>query len=182
MDMTNIAHTVAKFAPLLGGALAGPGGTIVGGLIAAAFGGDITQPDALQTLITADPDAAIKLKKIELDHQIELQRLLIQTAQNEIAMQCADNDSARQREISIDSTPFEHRDKTPAMLAYLLTVGLFIALASLFYFPIPQSNQEVILGIVTSLTTVWISAMGYYHGSSAGSRLKDMGMMRQLGG
>lgn len=68
------------------------------------------------------------------------------------------------------------------MLAYLLTIGLFVALASLFYLPIPENNQEVILGIVTSLTTVWISAMGYYHGSSSGSRLKDLGMMQHLQG
>ncbi len=151
-------------------------------MIASTFGGDINQPDALQELITADPAAALKLKQIELDHQIELQRLVIQAAQNEAATQYADNDSARQREVAIDSIPFSHRDKTPAMLAYLLTVGLFIALASLFYLPIPPRNQEVILGIVTSLTTVWISAMGYYHGSSSGSRLKDVGMIQQLQG
>lgn len=182
MDMTNIAHTVAKFAPLLGSALAGPGGAIIGGLVASAFGGDMNQPDALQELITSDPAAALKLKQIELDHQLELQRLLIQTAQSEIATQCADNDSARQREVAVDTIPLAHRDRTPAMLAYLLTIGLFVALASLFYLPIPENNQEVILGIVTSLTTVWISAMGYYHGSSSGSRLKDLGMMQHLQG
>jgi len=182
MDMINIAHTVAKFAPLLGSALAGPGGAMIGGLIASAFGGDINQLDALQALITTDPTAALKLKQIELDHQLELQRLFIQAAQNEVATQWADNDSARQREVAIDTTALAHRDRTPAMLAYLLTIGLFVALASLFYLPIPENNQEVILGIVTSLTTVWISAMGYYHGSSSGSRLKDLGMMQHLQG
>src|SRR6266567_3499280 len=112
MDMTNIAHTVAKFAPLLGSVLAGPSGAMIGGLVASVFGGDMNQPDALQALITNDPTAALKLKQIELDHQLELQRLLIQAAQSEIATQWADNDSARQREIAIDTTPLAHRDRT----------------------------------------------------------------------
>jgi hypothetical protein len=180
MDLSTLAQTIGKFAPLLGTVLAGPAGAAVGTLVAASLGGDINQPDALQNIIANDPAATTKLKQMEMDHQLELQRLLLQAAHDESTSLIADKDSARRREIAIDHSPLATRDKTPAFLAYLLTIGLFAALAFLFYFPIPTNNQEIIFGIVTSLTTVWISAMGYYHGSSSGSRFKDMSLMKHL--
>lgn len=180
MDITDLGRTVAKFAPLLGGALSGPCGATLGSIIASVFGTDASKPDRLQNIIITDPDAAVKLKQIESDHQLELQKMVIQAAQENLQNILSDRESARQREAAIDNTPFAARDKTPAILAYLLTLGVFIALASLFYLPIPQTNQEMILAIVTSLTTVWVGAMGYYHGSSSGSRLKDINLMKHL--
>lgn len=180
MDITDLGHTVARFAPLLGGALSGPCGATLGGIIASVFGTDTSKPDRLQNLIITDPDAAVKLKQIEVDHHLELQKMVIQAAQENLQNILADRESARQREILANHIPLAAREKTPAVLAYLLTLGVFVALASLFTFPVPSANQEVILAIVTSLTTVWVGAMGYYHGSSAGSRLKDVNIMRQL--
>jgi hypothetical protein len=176
MDLSDLGHTVAKYAPLLGGALSGPGGIAIGSILASVFGSDTNKPDKLQNLIITDPEAAIKLRQIESDHQLELRRMILQAAQ----MQQNDRENARKREADVDNTPMMKRDHTPAILAYMLTLGVFVALASLFYFPVPISNQEVILGIVTSLTTVWVGAMGYYHGSSSGSRMKDVGVFKIL--
>jgi uncharacterized protein (DUF427 family) len=180
MDLADLSHTVAKYAPLLGGALSGPGGMAIGSIIASVFGSDTNKPDRLQNLIITDPEAAIKLRQIESEHQLELRRMIIQAAQESMRSQQADRDSARQRETSVDNSPAIKRDHTPAVLAYMLTIGVFIALASLFYFPAPSTNQELIIGIVTSLTTVWVGAMGYYHGSSSGSRMKDLGLIKHL--
>lgn len=179
MEITDLGRTVARFAPLLGGALSGPCGATLGSIIASVFGTDTSKPDRLQNLIITDPDAAVKLRQIEADHHLELQKIVIQAAQENLQNILADRESARQRESLVDHTPLVAREKTPAILAYLLTLGVFVALASLFYFPVPPANQEVILAIVTSLTTVWVGAMGYYHGSSAGSRLKDINMMKE---
>lgn len=173
MEITDLSHTVARFAPLLGGALSGPFGVTVGSIIASVFGAESNKPDKLQNIIITDPNAAVKLKQIEADHQMELQRMVIQAA-------LTDRESARLREASVDRTPFSTRDKTPAFLAYMLTLGVFVALATLFCFPVPPANQEIIFTIVASLTTVWVGAMGYYHGSSSGSRLKDIGMLKHL--
>ena len=82
-----------------------------------------------------------------------------------------DRNSARQREAAI--TQAGKSDITPAVLAYILTIGVLAALYYLFTQTVPTNNKELIVSIVSALTTVWVGAMAYYHGSSAGSRSKD---------
>ena len=53
-------------APILGGALGGPAGAAVGAMIANQFGIDTPTPDNIMAAIKADPDAALKLREIEL--------------------------------------------------------------------------------------------------------------------
>lgn len=180
MDIKDVGQTVAKFAPLLGGALAGPGGAAIGSIIASVFGGDVKKPEELRKIIIKDPQAAVKLKRIETEHHKDLQCLVMQAAQEDAKNELSDRANARAREAAVDNASGVARDKTPATLAYMLTIGVFAALASLFYFPVPHANQEMIVGIIASLTTVWVGAMGYYHGSSSGSRLKDLSLFKQL--
>ena len=84
------------------------------------------------------------------------------------ALANSDRDSARKREMVI-------KDKTPAILAYLLTV-LFGALLGILIFgpEIKEANKAVVFSMAGSLGTVWIAAMAYYHGSSRGSAEKDI--------
>ena len=171
--LSDVGKLIAQSAPLLGGALAGQAGATIGSLIAAKFGGSSTQPDALHTLINADPHATIKLKELELEHQIALQQLLIQAEKDAQQLAVQDRASARQREADVSTASKENHDPTPSHLAYALTFGVLGALFWLLAFPIPDKNHEIIYAIVSCLTTVWIAAMAYYHGSSAGSRLKD---------
>lgn len=178
-NLNDLGKWVAQSAPLLGGALAGPTGATIGSLIAAKFGGGSNQPDTLHTLIQADPQAALKLKELELEHELALTQLTIQTEKEEAQFIVQDRISAREREIGVDQSPFDRHDKTPAILAYCLTGCVFFALGWLFCFPIPASNHDLISSFVSSLTTVWIGAMAYYHGSSAGSRLKDIFIAKQ---
>ena len=87
MDWKQVGNTaISVGAPLLGGALFGPAGAAVGSIIAAQFGvsPDAT-PDQVLTAIKSDPDAALKLRKIETDHterlqELENERLRIETA------------------------------------------------------------------------------------------------------
>jgi len=76
MQWKDVGQTVANFAPLLGDLLPIPGAGIAGKLIAAAFGVENT-PDAIHNAIKADPDAAIKLAKLELDNKALLQQQLL---------------------------------------------------------------------------------------------------------
>ena len=71
MDWSDLGKTVAGFAPLLGGVVGGPAGAGIGSIIASVFGVE-DKPDAIAKAIASDPAAAIKLKKIELDHKVEL--------------------------------------------------------------------------------------------------------------
>lgn len=76
MNWTDAAKTVGKVAPVLGGALYGGAGSAVGGLIATALGVDST-PEAVAQA-ASDPDAAIKLKRIEQEHEREILSLTLQ--------------------------------------------------------------------------------------------------------
>jgi hypothetical protein len=182
MTLNDLGKLIAQSAPLLGGALAGPAGATIGSLIAAKFGGSSYQPEALNTLISADPQAALKLKELEMEHELALQQLLLQSDKDAQQLIISDRASARQREVNVDQSANETHDQTPAILAYCLTGCVFVALTWLFCFPIPASNHALISAFVSSLTTVWIGAMAYYHGSSAGSRIKDLKLMQLFQG
>jgi hypothetical protein len=178
MSLEALGSLIAKSAPLLGGVLAGPAGAAIGSVIAAKFGGNVNDTSDLINRIEGDPDAKIKLLEMQSNNEVELQRIHMVMAENElkyayleIENENKDRDSARQREAALAQAG--QRDTTPAVLAYLLTTGVFIALYYLFTQAVPTDNKELIVSIVSALTTVWVAAMAYYHGSSAGSRSKD---------
>jgi len=72
MDWRSLAKQVGKYAPLLGSLLPIPGAGVAGKLIAAALGVD-NNPDAVAQAMQTDPEAGIKLAKIEADNRAELQ-------------------------------------------------------------------------------------------------------------
>lgn len=179
MSLEALGSLIAKAAPLLGSALAGPAGAAIGSVIATKFGGDVNDTNDLINRIETDPNAKIKLLEIQSNNEVELQRIHMIMAENElkyayleIETEHKERDSARQRETALAQTG--QRDLTPAILAYILTTGVLVALYYLFTQNIPNENKELIVSIVSALTTVWVAAMAYYHGSSAGSRNKDM--------
>ena len=96
MDWKDVASVVAKSAPMLGGILGGPPGAAVGAvasMIASAFGVGST-PEEISAVLTTNPDAAIKLKQIEKERQVELQALATQVAIAELAAETAAIQSA----------------------------------------------------------------------------------------
>lgn len=60
-----LVSIVSKFSPVLGAALGGPAGGIVGSLISGALGVDMNKPDEVIKALE-HPDSASKLKSIEL--------------------------------------------------------------------------------------------------------------------
>jgi hypothetical protein len=62
----SIVSIISNVAPILGTALGGPAGGLVGNLISHALGGiDISKPQDIQKKIESDPNAIIKLKELE---------------------------------------------------------------------------------------------------------------------
>ena len=118
--------------------------------IAAALAG--ASPEMLQSM----KDAEFKFKTTMKDLDIKLEDL-----------KAKDRASAREREKIL-------KDKTPAILAYVLSFGFFGIVFALFKYAIPESNREVIYLLVGSLATAWAGAMMYFHGSSSGSARKDI--------
>ena len=84
MDWKDVANEVSKAAPLLGTVLGGPAGGAIGGLIASALG-TAHAPDDVAQALTTNPDAAVKLKQIEADHDVEIKKLVFAHADNELA-------------------------------------------------------------------------------------------------
>ena len=88
MDWKDIAKTVGAAAPMLGTLLAGPAGAGVGAIIASVLGVEATPSDVSQA-IAVNPEAAVKLKEIEKERQVELQTLVVQAEGNRLAAETA---------------------------------------------------------------------------------------------
>ena len=84
MDFKSLGQMLIKNAPLVGTLLGGPGGAALGGLIASTLGAEPT-PDAIAAAVSSSPDALVKIKQIEADHQEKMQAMVIGQAQAEIA-------------------------------------------------------------------------------------------------
>ncbi|MCK4620718.1 MAG: hypothetical protein KAT62_00745 [Desulfuromonadales bacterium] len=78
MNWESIKGIVAKAAPMLGTVLGGPLGGAAGSLIAAGLGVE-ESPEAVMQAISADPQALAKVKEIESNNQVEIQRLVTET-------------------------------------------------------------------------------------------------------
>lgn len=162
--MFNWKSVVKSVAPTIATALGGPMvGLGVKALSQVLLGKDDgKESEIAQALQGATPETLLKLKEADQQFDIRLKELDIDLEK----VNAEDRDSARKRQIAV-------KDKTPAVLAYLLTLGFFCVLAALFNFTIPEANKAIIFSLTGSLGTVWIAAMAYYHGSSRSSARKD---------
>lgn len=88
MNWSDLKETIGGAAPLVGTLLGGPAGGVVGGLVAKALGVEAS-PGAVAQALQADPEAALKLRTLELTHEAEMERLLVQQAGNELAAETA---------------------------------------------------------------------------------------------
>lgn len=102
-----------------------------------------------------------------------MQTKLSQTALDTEKLAVQDRDSARLREVQV-------RDKIPAVLAILLTVGFFSVLSAMMFLPIETDARPIIDVLLGALGTAWISCITYYFGSSHGSQTKNMLWAGQL--
>lgn len=88
MNWRDLAETVGAAAPMLGTLLGGPAGGAVGAVIAAALGAP-NEPDAVSKAISANPDAALKLRQIEADQRVKLQELVVSAEQHRLVAETA---------------------------------------------------------------------------------------------
>ena len=162
MDWKQVGNAVIKAgAPLLGGALFGPAGSVIASIISGKFGvsPDAT-PDQVMTAIKGDPDAALKLREIETTHVERLQEL-----ENErLRIETADVQSARN----------VHKDSwVPWALTFTLVAMVSGIVAALLWVAIPEDNKEVVYLVVGQLIGAFSTAIAYWLGSSKSSASKD---------
>lgn len=163
MDWKEIGRTAASVgAPLLGGVLFGPAGAAVGSIIAAQFGisPDAT-PDQVLTAIKGDPDAALKLRKIETDHVEHLQAL-----ENErLRIETADVQNAR--------SAHQHH-WMPSAITLLMCAIFGMIIGALFIWAVPGDNKDIVVYITGQVSGILTSCVTYWVGSTRASANKDM--------
>jgi len=82
----SIKGMVASAAPLIGGAIGGPFGGAAGKIIASALGTS-EDPDEISKALQNDPDALVKIKQAEMEHQRELRQMTLQAETERFSQQ-----------------------------------------------------------------------------------------------
>jgi roadblock/LC7 domain-containing protein len=77
MNWKDVAGLVSKIAPVLGGALLGPGGAAAGKLLSEVLGVE-SSPDKVLEALKSDPAAIVKIRELESNERIRLQELSVQ--------------------------------------------------------------------------------------------------------
>jgi len=159
MKWSDLGKSIAKFAPLLGGVVGGPAGGAIGSGIASAFGVE-NEPQAIADAVKNNPEAAVKLRKIELDNKSDLERIAMEWAKSEIA----DKQNAKK----------EHKHShMPAILSFVLSIVIIGIIYLLFYTPVPPESKDVLFVILGAVMKEWGSAMQFWFGTTRSSANKD---------
>jgi hypothetical protein len=157
---------LAKLAPLLGSAIAGPFGAIAASFIADKLGVPEKTVKAVSEAMSADkltPDqvAQVKLAEIEFkkwmdDNQLKREQLVFD-----------DRKSAREMQISTKSI-------TPSVLTWIVVV-LCLSFEGLMLFgQMPKPVSEIVLGrVLGTLDGALMMVLAFWFGSSNGSQNKD---------
>jgi len=150
-------------APTLGSAVGGPLGGLAANLLVGALGLDPTTPApaVAAAIVGATPDQLLAIKSAEQQFTLALKQLDVSAE----TVAAGDRASARERETAV-------KDRTPAILAYGLTVGFFGLLTFLCFASVPTTSHDLLVAMTGVLGTAWISCVGYYFGTSAGSDRK----------
>jgi hypothetical protein len=159
MSVEALAKTVSQYAPILGSSLLGPVGGVFGSLIAALFGGAKEDPADLVNKITADPDAAVKLKTLELQHKDNI----LNIDNKNYATEVDDRKDARAMNITL-------HDHMPNILALI-----FIVIYAVMQYHIvnnPGNQDDVISARVQDIFVMIIS---FYFGSAHGKKKQEEG-------
>jgi len=173
MDWSKVASTIGGTAPLLAGLVGGPVGL---GVTAAAtilshVLGTSNDPQSIEAALQ-DPVALDKVRQAENANAVQLQQLAVTAAQAQLTheielarVEAGDRANARSMGIST-------KDWVPKALAMLVTGGFFGILLLMTLRSLPEQNRDLVNIVLGSLGTAWVSIIGYYFGTSAGSARK----------
>lgn len=174
MPLLALVSALAQFAPTIAGWLGGPQAeqsaskvVDIAKTVTAAATGD----DAL-VAIQSSPEMAEKFKEAVLNQHLELSKLAYQQNEDEIAY--AEKEDALSASDVADARKMQVANHSwmPACLTVFITIGFFGMLAALVWREVPASNQAIINVMLGSLGTAWVSAVGFWLGSSYGSLRK----------
>ena len=175
MSWKDIASTVGKFAPIVGTVLGGPAGAAVGSLVSSALGVE-NEPQAVAKAIQADPQAALKLKQLQIDNQKMLNAHIEKMADLDFEYEksrVAEVASAREREIKTTSSG--SKNYVQGILAVVGIIAFFGFSGYIVVIGLPEMGKDSALVVGTVIGSVMMigkDIYGYYFGSSSGSKEK----------
>jgi hypothetical protein len=146
---SDLIPLVAQYSPMIATALGTPAAGMVVSLIAHAFGCDGKDVKEITSAIHDDPEAGIKIKTLQFQHQDAIASLKTTDYANEVS----DREDARHREIIL-------HDHIPAILA----IGFLIIYASvqLLSTYAPHGVDDIISARVQD---IFVMIVSYYFGS-----------------
>ncbi len=170
--MEFLLSLVRTVAPTLASAVGGPLAGMATRVISDALLGkpDGTEAELIEAAKAATPDQLVALKNAEADFILRMRELDIDLER----LSNEDRANARDREVKVG-------DKTPKVLAAVITVGYFGVLFWMLKNGLPSSGgSEAMLVMLGTLGTAWGGIVAYYFGSSAGSRDKNRMIDRMI--
>jgi len=171
----NWKKLIGRAAPAIAKALGvggGPAGVAIAVLSKALLGHDKGDEGTVAAAIEAGltPEQASRLMEAEQEFTLKL----VDTAVALEKIEADDRANARTREITL-------KDRMPALLAWTLTAAVVAMLGLLAFRVVPAENREPFLIVLGNVMAAWGAAMAYYHGSSSGSKAKDVVLARVAG-
>lgn len=117
-------------------------------------------------------DKFITTKQEKEEFKAETEKVLRAAGQAELDSYLQDTQSARDREVKINTDPNSSwlSKNIPGMLALGVTLGFFGMLAWMLNYDVPTTNKDILNIMLGSLGTAWVSIVGFYFGSSMGSK------------
>jgi hypothetical protein len=168
MEWKDVGKTVAKAAPILGAVLGGPVGAVAGAagsLLGGLFGCE-ADPSEILRAVQADPEAAVKLKEMEIKYRTTL----LDWRARQLEAELENTKSARRAEVDKALAGYGGAWATPAV-ALIVTCGFFYMLRVLLSGQAGTDNQAALI-LLGSLGTGFGAVVNYYLGSSLGSSQK----------
>jgi hypothetical protein len=163
---TEVLGVLSSVAPSIASALGGPlAGAGVSAIIGALGLAPDTPPGKVAeavSLAAANPDQLLALKRADQAFAAQMKQLDVDFAK----LSSSDIANARARETAV-------HDRTPAVLAYSLTLGFFGMLSLMIFHVLPAENGAAVNILLGALGTGWIQSINYYYGSTYGSKTKD---------
>lgn len=150
-----LAGMVGSAAPLLGSVLGTPLAGVAISLIANAFGVKSNDVSELMAVINNDPAAMVKLKEIELKHEVELLKI----SSTNFQIEFEDRKHARESARAGQYEWFVH------LFALFVTAGFFISVYLLFTTSMDASDREILDMMLGVLGTTWVQVTSYYYGN-----------------
>ncbi len=153
-----LSELLKTVAPGLATVVAGP----LGGMAVKAIAGKLGVEDSVEAVtkaIQSDPDAALKLREIDL---------------KEFELHNANTDSARNMNANIQES--SNASWLAKNTAYALDLGIVAATIFLAWFAfikgVPEQNKELVYMALGSLITMSGTVLNFHRGSSQGSKDK----------